>query len=333
MPVCLYCLQDKPGDRFNREHVVPGAFGGFQDALVLHHTVCTDCNTHFGRTIDRILARGTAEGLQRYMLGVKDPSEVSRFEYHALRLAADVPGDYEGVLLGLAEDPDAPKGVSAIPITQVGFAESDGAGFVFFPLSELRSGEWKNHEGINWRKGVKVIGPKLEEARTILEEQGVVVSNWGDLEGPPNSGSEIDVIEWGQVTAEVQRAIAKIALNYAAYTQPRDFVLREQFDLIRRFIRFGEDPGFQVLGRRAKDIYTVESAPAPEMVAIFHVVTITEPLNDDAVLAQVSLFNWLQWEVVLSTSRAQDLVRIGHLFNLQDRTIYQLGHKSDRDRP
>lgn len=32
MKLCIYCLEKKPDDQFNREHVVPEAFGKFTDS-------------------------------------------------------------------------------------------------------------------------------------------------------------------------------------------------------------------------------------------------------------------------------------------------------------
>jgi len=327
MPVCMYCLVDKAESDFNREHVVPEAFGRFADAPVLHNAVCENCNSYFGETLDRILARGTPEGLQRYVWGVKDPRDVRRFEYHNLRLSADVPGDYAGALLHALDDTDAPRGLRTVPITQVGFANLDGDEFTFFPLAEVRVGGWRNESTLDWRKGVKIIGPDIEEARAVLEAQGVHITNWREMEAPPEPGTEIDVIELMKLTPELERAIAKIAFNYAAYTQVQGFALREQFHPIRRYIRYGEHPGYQVLGRKKTDIFTLESESHPGMVAVFHVVTITEPTNAEAVLAQVSLFNWMQWEVALSQVAAPSLRRIGHLFNIKTRTVHELGHR------
>ena len=156
MPACIYCLEEKPEDQFNREHVIPESFGGFSDGLVLHNVVCEACNSYFGKTLDRILARGTPEGLQRYLWGVKDPEEVHKFEYHNLRLSADIPGDYEGALLGLAGDAQAPKGVRAVPITQVGFANRTDDRFTFFTLAEIKTGVWRDEQNLDWRKGVNV---------------------------------------------------------------------------------------------------------------------------------------------------------------------------------
>lgn len=72
---CIYCREVKPPEAFDREHVLPQAFGTFtRDNLVLD-CVCRDCNGLFGRTIDQKLARDTVEGLERYRQGLRSPAE------------------------------------------------------------------------------------------------------------------------------------------------------------------------------------------------------------------------------------------------------------------
>ena len=327
MPPCIYCRQDKPSLEFNREHVVPEAFGRFEGALVLHDTVCRDCNSYFGNTLDRILSRGSAEGLQRYFFGVRDPSEITRFSYDTVRLISEIPGDYQGVLLELVEDADATRGVRAVPAPQVGFAEQEGDGFLFFPVSEVRTGAWKNDPRIDWRRGVKILGADVDETKALLQTQGVELSTWREMTAPPVDGVEIDVTEEYQITEEYRRALAKICFNYAAFVHGADFVLQQEFDATRMFIREGVSPGFQVLGNRDDDIFPYESDDYPGMSPAIHVVTITKPLNADVVLGQLTLFNWPQWEVVLAPHPVSSVRHSGHLFNPNTLTVHELGHR------
>jgi predicted RNA-binding protein YlxR (DUF448 family) len=66
---CIYCREEKPIRDFNREHVLNDSFGRFQNNLVLRGCVCTECNTVFGKSIDRKLARDSMESVAH----VKDP--------------------------------------------------------------------------------------------------------------------------------------------------------------------------------------------------------------------------------------------------------------------
>src|SRR5262249_31407947 len=78
MPVCIYCVTDKPGSAFTKtEHVLPQAFGRFRNSqdVTLQNMVCDDCNQFFGDTIDLYLARDTPDGLRRFLLGYRPPEE------------------------------------------------------------------------------------------------------------------------------------------------------------------------------------------------------------------------------------------------------------------
>src|SRR4030066_177798 len=62
--ICIYCKESKLKEKelWNREHVIPEAFGKFKNNFVLHYTVCKECNQKFGDEIDLILSRESYEG-------------------------------------------------------------------------------------------------------------------------------------------------------------------------------------------------------------------------------------------------------------------------------
>src|SRR5574341_545889 len=71
---CIYCLNDKPADAFTKaEHVMPQAFGRFQDNFTLNGIVCDDCNQYFGDNLEIDLGRDTVEGISRYEYGIRNP--------------------------------------------------------------------------------------------------------------------------------------------------------------------------------------------------------------------------------------------------------------------
>jgi hypothetical protein len=71
---CIYCLEEKPDDKFNREHVIPEGFGRFENNLVLT-CVCRGCNDFFSKELDLKLGRDAVEGIDRFRFGVKKPEE------------------------------------------------------------------------------------------------------------------------------------------------------------------------------------------------------------------------------------------------------------------
>jgi hypothetical protein len=91
--------EGKPVGAFNREHVLSEAFGHFNDTLVLHKTVCKECNTHFDRQIERRYTRGSVETLLRFEAGLKElPAPVVKLPFVEVTLPPD--HDWHGVRPG-----------------------------------------------------------------------------------------------------------------------------------------------------------------------------------------------------------------------------------------
>ena len=74
MPRCIYCTVEKDADGFNRDHVIPEAFGLFEGNFVLT-CVCVTCNQFFGDTLELKLARDSLEGHDRVRVGLKDATD------------------------------------------------------------------------------------------------------------------------------------------------------------------------------------------------------------------------------------------------------------------
>jgi hypothetical protein len=50
---CVYCLKEKPKTEFNTEHVIPKAFGRYENSLTLHeYQVCQECNSVFSKELE-----------------------------------------------------------------------------------------------------------------------------------------------------------------------------------------------------------------------------------------------------------------------------------------
>lgn len=104
---CIYCKEPKPVSEFDREHVLPEAFGKFKDALVLHDAVCSDCNQYFGNTLDNRLARGSMEGAVPYFRGIKPLQRFRDVDRKRVKLSARALGQQN---LRQAEFVETPEG-------------------------------------------------------------------------------------------------------------------------------------------------------------------------------------------------------------------------------
>lgn len=77
VPTCIYCRRSGVDLVFNREHVMPQAFGLFESNLVLRDQVCRECNQVMGDEIETPAARGSIEGVHRFKAGKPGQPRVS----------------------------------------------------------------------------------------------------------------------------------------------------------------------------------------------------------------------------------------------------------------
>ena len=89
---CIYCLEDKSVSSFQHtDHVIPQAFGRFQNNLTLNELVCDDCNQYFGDSIELSLGRDSLEGIARYNHGIRSKREPL---YGRVKMMVGRAGDY-----------------------------------------------------------------------------------------------------------------------------------------------------------------------------------------------------------------------------------------------
>src|SRR6266496_453632 len=97
---CIYCVESKPATAFTKaEHVLPQSFGRFKGNLTLRGVVCDDCNHFFGSTIELYLARDTPDGLNRYLIGGKDPEEFKSLGKNSSLVTRADSGPLKGALV------------------------------------------------------------------------------------------------------------------------------------------------------------------------------------------------------------------------------------------
>jgi hypothetical protein len=313
-------LQEKDRSSFNREHVVQEGFGRFVGALTLHDTVCQECNQLFGDTIDRELQREGAEGLERYRWGAKKYSDVDKFRYTQLTLRAKDAGDFSDARFELKPGPD---GLVARLASTVAFAKKDGTGFVEYTEAQLINGEWRSNTEIDWQKGVKAFGEgeAVERLMELLAKQGVKPTKTRHFQLPFTHNQEITVQQSFAVTDNMYRAIAKIAFNYLAYRQGLEFVLDQQFDPIRRFIRYGESPPLPPIHTSDDIPFRVEIKDGLRPVVHFIGIAKRHPSHGN-LLGIVSLFGFMTHTVILAENfKGEWPEGHAHLYNPKDWSI------------
>jgi len=254
---CVYCLEQKAPFAFNREHVIPQSFGRFQQNLVLEKEVCKDCNDHFGETLDRILARGSPQGIFRYLIGEKPISEMDRTDFQRVTFQVDSDDPMHSDLLTFVEV-EGIKSISRVPGLKFFDAMNNIA---FIRLDQLESHEpglldnldrsqlvELTYTGTDLAESQKELGRikaalRVYGSEVAVDMGSVVVSGPGDL-----LPVRIEVPE----DEFTKRAIAKIGFNYLTKRAGATFTLDKGFDKVRRYIRYGEPLGNQLVRRIRK---------------------------------------------------------------------------------
>ncbi|MHB1947408.1 MAG: hypothetical protein ACYCQI_04760 [Gammaproteobacteria bacterium] len=125
------------------------------------------------------------------------------------------------------------------------------------------------------------------------------------------------------IDEKIQRALAKIAFNYFVHQYGASFALSDSFDEIRNFIRYGL--------KASQHLMTLTNTPIKANLLDIqrekyasHVITVCQNASRH-IVAQISLFNDIRCEVVLS--RIYPLVTfktVGHIFDVLGKKIINI---------
>jgi hypothetical protein len=313
---CIYCLRVLHESEFNREHVLPQHLGHLQGNLVLHRTVCRECNDALGKKLENWLGRHSYEALLRLRFGQKPLAELD--EFHGKGIAIRIPPDSEwaGALLRLITDPETGElKVDLRP--QIGVKRPADTEFRFFTDEEFQRA---SDEQVGKEKGstFKVIGLGQSGSEKIVDLVRARVPGFridGSMPPPPTPDSgEITVAITITVHGLLARSIAKIAFNYLSHISGAEFVLDPAFNEVRRFIRYGEGNWKTFVSPRAQPIVVNDSIWYGSIRA--HLITLDWPARGQTIESSVSLFNETMYDVRLA-NRCELLwrpTRSGHAF-------------------
>lgn len=331
---CIYCLEDKPSDSFKKtEHVLPRSFGGFKNNLTLNKIVCDTCNQYFGDNLERPLGRETLEGMERFDHNIKKRKD---FKPSGKKGRLNIKVE-EGPLKGAyayREYSAFEDDIVLKPSPQVGFKKVGGTEYSYFLLENIPEKDYldKNYD-LKELKSIVVLGCKFEEAQKCLEEKNIIFHKNGDAY-PSIPDSTIDCGVTGTIDQIIFRAIAKIAFNYFVYWGEK-IGFNKPFDPIRRYIRYGEKASFPFVVILEKAILGDE--PEEGKRRLGHLITFDWSKNRLSLVAQVSLFNWMTYSVLLAKDIENKTFCLskGNFFNVANMEILELtpGDSVEKDNP
>ncbi|MFW6031485.1 MAG: HNH endonuclease [Myxococcota bacterium] len=325
---CIYCLEVKSVDAFNREHVIPRAFGTFSNNLVLR-CVCQSCNAYFSQSLDLRLGRDTLEGLARFQFGLKDASEFRSLGSRSTLSVRATDPRFRGMRLRFTPG-EGQEGPPVEPVRQVGFANARDGPYTYFDEASIPGPDGIEEYGLRRRplyiQSWGIADP--DELRSILASRGYP-QNPEDMTpaSPPLvPGEQIATTIAGRLGRPVFRAVAKIAFNYLAWVHEGSAFM-PHFNDIRRYIRIGAS---EWAPRTKVDWAPVIDNDPPEGAYLGHFLTLQWTTAGE-VLAQVQLNRRFRYKMVLAEggfAMPMHHLDSGHFFDLGTKRVRPLGRRS-----
>lgn len=234
---CIYCVSTTCPKGV--EHVVPEAIGLFEQNWTLE-CVCDACDKYFGETTDLALGRDSAEGLLRVTTGVRPAATIESFRNRTVTFSLESPGPLEGAHVRMRADGDH---IVPTPTAQVGF-RSNGGDWEYVLERDLTEERVAQFSGPHVE--LKILGIEANGELVRLTEKlrglGIEFTEQYRLMNQPMSpeGGPFSVVHMFNIADVHRRAAAKVCFNYLAKVMGAVFARRLEFDVIRRFIRYGE---------------------------------------------------------------------------------------------
>ncbi len=325
MITCIYCLEDKSEASYRKaEHVIPQSFGVFKNNFTLNQIVCDDCNKYFGDNLEIDLARYTYEGHSRFIFDVKKPEAYKSYGKKSRITIRIAEGQLKGAYAYREYSPDSNE-IVLKPVPQVGFKKRDSDEYEYYLLDNIPDKKYleENNFDLKHVQGIRAFGCEIEELKKTLLEKDISFAFGGD-EIP--SGKEKDLLceMEGTIDRKLSRAVAKIGFNYLAYWQNSNFMRQKDFDIARRYIRYGEDTPYPLVRVIEKPILADEDENRRRLC---HLITVNWADDKVSIVSQVSLFNWITYSIILSGGYSGEHkdIKKGHLFNTNNQEILELG--------
>lgn len=327
---CIYCLETKPKTKFNREHVLQKSFGKFRGSLTLTEEVCRACNKYFGEGLDRILGRDSFEALYRLRYGIK-PSEETRdipYERLILTIPKEGQGDWGGVRVEVALDPGRHT-LTVRKLPQVGFLRKSTKEYVYFTLSEMEKGLHLKCSDVETKGDIKVITNEKQEwekLTSLVSKMGISLGSTRELATIQTDDGKIRVKAKFVIDNVLVRGIAKVGFNYMAKMCGAGFALKDDFNTIRQFIRYGKLPPGELRETIEPSTKPLLANDYPNYRRLGHLLVLEWDITRRHVLARVSLFNSIAWTIMLAKSFSglyRD-IKSAHCYDIQNRAVKRL---------
>jgi hypothetical protein len=291
--------------------------------------VCDDCNQYFGDNLENFLARDTYEGLLRF---TEDTRSTTSYRNLGIRSTISFrinEGIYKNSLAYL-EPNEQSEVLELHPLPQIGFKLKNAFEYDFYLMSAFPTRDEFNFAKYDLQnsKAFMILGIDIESASEKLSSIGLAFYQNSSEKSPFIQGGTLEVEVTSHITETIQRCISKIAFNYLAYWNDSEVMLHNTFDKVRNFIRYGTRTEIPIL--HYSEIPIMQDEPDLEHRRFGHILTVNKNSYGDAIIANVSLFNFISYKCLLSWGSLANNVILnkGSFFNLADLRILEIGNSA-----
>jgi hypothetical protein len=328
---CIYCLKEWPTSEYiKREHVIPRLFGTFFPInLILSKTVCDSCNAYFGDNLELFLGRDTYEGLLRYQYGIRSKKLNQKYSRLKLKISS---GPLKGMLVKPKySDLPGKIDINQEQILQVGFLKKGTYQYDYFEPQNIPTSEELEGNGYDLKENnsVRIVANDRNEIKyliDLLRSKGIESSQLEDRKWKEYQieKGDIPVEIDAKIDRTIHRGLSKIAFNYLSYIAGNSFVLSDNFNDIRDFIRF--DIG------DSKDFMIPNVSPILHDDQRFNIKTVEGHLitvgwkGGDILFSKLSIFNETTWEIKLCNNfkGIWRPINKGHFFDIHSKKVIEL---------
>lgn len=325
---CIYCLEDKSESSFKHtDHVIPQAFGKFQNNLTLNELVCDDCNQYFGDNIELYIGRDSLEGIVRYNYGIRSEKEPL---YRRVMMKIGRVGELEGVHVVLKDTNNADE-PELKAVNQVGFFHSKRKKYDYFTEKEIPGKQELENQGYQLNNKKIIFYGDIELLVNLLKNKGInikIEKIFEEIQNMPKG--KIPVYVKAQIDRIIYRGLSKVVFNYLAYHMEREFVLKDDFSGIRKFIRYDQGDGDNFFRITTNAILYRERKYRRRRLK-GHIIVINWENNNNDLVGKLSLYNaqvGLTHEVLLCKNYRGIWIQIqkGHYFDPYTKEISEIQH-------
>jgi hypothetical protein len=323
---CIYCPHQSGKDGFTREHVLSEAFGKFKQTLVLHRYVCAGCNEFFANGSELLLTRNAFEGFVRYQTGIKK-AQPGAVRLSQVEFEMPPTGAWAGVRLRLV---GRDGGVVFCPDAQLGYFSDSRQRWIYVTEPEIDGGTLAEHPEAK-KKGVlfRLFASTADAHDALISK----LTSWGiNYTQNGQLGTVYDMLGESEdlvavtftLNKSIWRCIAKYALNYLACGRGNRFACLPDFDAVRKYARYGTEPGYSLIGSGFTPILQDDEADMRQTKG--HLITLSWDGSGQNLFCDVSIFNQITYRVLLCRgfTGLWRPIRNGHHYDLRDMSVKPL---------